>query len=71
MIKSVHENKGKGLKMNPIAFLHDLWTLQPFSDTDWGADKDTRNSVYGFFILLWYSNHVEEVRNEMCSAIQI
>ena len=36
--------------MNPVAFLHALWTLQAFSDTDWGADEDTRISAYGFII---------------------
>ena len=50
MIKSVLESKGKGLKMNPIAFCHALWSLQAFSDTDWGDDKDTSFSVYGFII---------------------
>ena len=50
MIKSVLESKGKGLKMNPIAYLHALWTLLAFSDTDWGADEDSRISVYGFII---------------------
>ena len=50
MIESVLGSKGKGLKMNPIAYLHALWTLLAFSDTDWGADEDSRISVYGFII---------------------
>ena len=50
VIKSSLESKCKGLKMNSIAFLHALWTLQALSDTNLGADKDTRISVYGFII---------------------
>ena len=36
--------------MNPIAFLHALWTQQAFGDTDWGANEDTKLSVYGFIM---------------------
>ena len=50
MIKSALESKCKGLKMNSFAFLHALCNLQALSDTNLGADKDTRICVYGFII---------------------
>ena len=67
MIKSALESKDKGLKMNPITLLHALGTLQAFSDTNWGADKDTRISDYGFIIyfcgipIAWKSQGMKSV----------
>ena len=60
MIKKLLESKGKGLKVNTIAFLHALWTLQAFRDTNWGADKDTTTSVYGIPIA-WKSQGMKSV----------
>ena len=49
VIESVLESKDKGLKMNPICFLHALWKLQALSDTDWGSvfmDSGSTSVVY-------------------------
>ena len=45
--------------MVPI-FKDGIWKLEALSDSDFANDKDTRYSVYGYIIILWYPSGVEK-----------
>ena len=58
--------KTLGLRMVPI-FKDGIWKLEALSDSDFGNDKDTRYSVYGYTIsfcgipLVWESKSIKNV----------
>ena len=47
IIRYVLDMKEYGLKFYPKRC---TWTIQAFSDSDFAGDKETRRSVYGYFI---------------------
>jgi hypothetical protein len=49
--KFVLDTKDYYLKLNPI-FENEEWDLVSFSDSDWGANPETRISVTGFIIYM-------------------
>ena len=59
VINFVLETKTLGLRMVPI-FKDGIWKLEALSDSDFANDKDTRYSVYGYIIFLWYSSGMEK-----------
>ena len=47
IIRYVMESKRDGLRFYPK---RGSWIIQAFSDSDFAGDRETRRSVYGYFI---------------------
>ena len=66
VINFVLETKTLGSRMVPI-FNNGIWKLEALIDSDFANDKDTRYSVYGYFIyfcsvpLAWKSKSMKSV----------
>jgi hypothetical protein len=51
-IKFVLDTRNISLVMKPNLMKENKWTLEAFSDSDFGGDRDTRQSVTGYIVYL-------------------
>ena len=68
IIRYVLSTENHGLKFKPTKGWS--WLIKAYSDSDYATDKETRRSIYGYFVYFLSSpNCMEEQRDEKCGAV--
>ena len=52
IMKFVLDTRDLGLKIQPHKLQDETWELKVFTDSDWAGDKETRQSVSGYVLIL-------------------